>query len=256
LIVHADHDQAIPDWQRAIEVISGTAVLYTTTAMVFSCCLSDIGSVVFNAIVLNVLFIGGFIANAVLTRHGGSSCSGIVNTPLGIGNTGNNYDAFESNGLSAGESETPTYSISPHTSCRLNTAAFAVSIIATFVFMVTTLLQVYIMRERTTEKRIRPSVISNHISDPVERNLWKHKKVADIDLEQGASGAVSGTDDLAVGSVHNGIHPQTSPGSVEAQSLLLATSMIKLMIPMDTVLSNAMIIQLMTYVALIMHNHN
>ena len=64
------------------------------------------------------------IAVAVLTRDGASSCSGNVNTPLGDG-PASSKEGFGSNG----QGNQITYAASLGTTCKLNTACFAVAII-------------------------------------------------------------------------------------------------------------------------------
>jgi hypothetical protein len=69
--------------------------------------------------VLDLLFMGGFIAIAILTRDGASSCKGnSISTPLGSG-------APDSHIGRDGKTFTPTL----HTACRLETAVFAVSLL-------------------------------------------------------------------------------------------------------------------------------
>jgi hypothetical protein len=172
LVVRADRNQAIPHWQKAVEGISGIAVVYTVAAMVFTCCLSGISFFNFTAIILDTLFIGGFTTIAVLTRHGASPCSGAVNTPLGIGNTEHNSDGFESGGLSTGEGEDLKHSISPRVACRLNTAAFAASIIAAFLFTITALVHTFLVRKRRMEKRFRRSTADHYSTSLAKRNFW------------------------------------------------------------------------------------
>jgi hypothetical protein len=186
LAVQADRDQGIPRWQKAVEGISGVAVLYTIAAVVLTCCLGGISFFAFTAIVLDILFVGGFIAIAVLTRHGASSCTGIVNTPLGIGNANANSEGFGNNGLGTGNGENLTYAVSPRNACRMNTAAFAVSIAAAFLFLVTALFQVFLVRKHKKEKRFGPGPSNNYTSGPAKRNFWQRKKktTTDRDVEK------------------------------------------------------------------------
>lgn len=183
LSVRADRNQGIPTWQKAVEGISGAAVLYTIAAVVLTCCLGGISFFAFTAIILDILFVGGMIAIAVMTRHGAGSCSGIVNTPLGIADTANESDGYGSGGLGTGEGENLTYSVSPRTACRLNTVAFAVSIIAALLFIVTALFQVFLVRKHKKEKRFGPGPSNNYTSGPAKRNFWNRKKKTDRDAE-------------------------------------------------------------------------
>jgi hypothetical protein len=137
-----------------------------------------------------------------LTRHGAGSCTGIVNTPLGRGDTRlNNSDGFGNNGIGTGQGENLTYSVSPRTACRLNTAAFAVSIIAIVLFIITALMQIVLVRKHKKEKRFGPSPANNYTSGPAKRNFWNRKKV-DKDAELGPTGTAVGGG-LAAGNAHD-----------------------------------------------------
>jgi hypothetical protein len=125
LSVLADRNIGIPTWEKAVEGISGAAVLYLIFAVLLTCFLGGKTIFAFLAIVLDILFCGAFIAIAVLTRDGGArSCSGNnVHTPLGNG------QSSAKSGYGAGRNRNTTFSVSLGTACRLNKAAFAVSII-------------------------------------------------------------------------------------------------------------------------------
>lgn len=209
LSVRADRNSGIPTWQKAVEGISGVAVLYTIAAVVLTCCLGGISFFAFTAIFLDICFVGGMIAIAVLTRHGANSCSGIVNTPLGVADaTENNSDGFGAGGLGTGSGENLTYSVSPRTACRLNKVAFAVSIIALVIFIITAVMQIVLVRSHKKEKRFGPSPANNYTSGPAKkRNFWNRKKATD-DTELGATGAAAGTG--AAGGLAAG-HPDTRP---------------------------------------------
>ena len=124
LSVLADRNIGIPTWEKAVEGISGAAVLYLIFAVLLTCFLGGKTFFAFLAIVLDILFCGAFIAIAVLTRDGVRSCSGNnVHTPLGNG------QSSAKNGYGAGRNRNTTFSVSLGTACRLNKAASAVSII-------------------------------------------------------------------------------------------------------------------------------
>jgi hypothetical protein len=130
LSVLADRDIGIPTYEKAVEGISGVAVLYLIFAVLLTCFLGGKTIFAFIAIVLDILFTGGFVAIAVLTRQGAHSCSGTVKTPIGNGQS-NSKNGFGANGFgnNGDDSSNVTYSVSLGTACRLNTAVFAVSII-------------------------------------------------------------------------------------------------------------------------------
>lgn len=75
----------IPKWEKAVEGISGAAVIYTAFAMILTCFLGGITFFSFLGVVLDILFCGGFIAIAILTDGGRNSCSGVNNSPIGSG---------------------------------------------------------------------------------------------------------------------------------------------------------------------------
>lgn len=124
LAVQADRDVNIPRWQQAVEGLSGAVVLYAIFAVLLTCCLGGKKIFALLGIVLDLLCCGAMVAIAVLTRDGASSCSGNVQTPLGDGPS-NSKEGFGSNG----QGNQITYAASLGTTCKLNTACFAVSIV-------------------------------------------------------------------------------------------------------------------------------
>lgn len=79
------NNQGIPKWEKAVEGISGAAVIYTAFAVIFTCFLG--GVTIFSAlgILLDLLFLGGFIAIAIMGRGGLRSCRGSPNSIFGQG---------------------------------------------------------------------------------------------------------------------------------------------------------------------------
>lgn len=124
LSVLADRDIPIPTWTKAVEGLSGAAVLYTIFAVLLTCFLGGKTFFAFLGIALDIVFCGAFIAIAILTRDGASSCNGNVDTPLGSGPS----DSKQGFG-SAGEGDQYTYSVSLGSACEMNSACFAVAII-------------------------------------------------------------------------------------------------------------------------------
>lgn len=124
LSVQADRNVTIPRWQQAVEGLSGATVLYTISAVIFTCCLGGKTFFALLALIFNALCCGAMIAIAVLTRDGASKCTGYVRTPLGNGPT-SSREGFGSDG----QGDQITYAASLGTTCRLNTACFAVAII-------------------------------------------------------------------------------------------------------------------------------
>jgi hypothetical protein len=124
LAVLSDHHLHIDTYIRAVEGISGAAVLYTIFALLLVCFVGGIAFFSAIGMLLDLCFAGAFAYIAYATRHGANSCTGIVNTPLGVG--GSNNDVSDGNG---GVIQLPSL----HTACRLNTACFAVAIIGAYV---------------------------------------------------------------------------------------------------------------------------
>ncbi|EPS33043.1 hypothetical protein PDE_08004 [Penicillium oxalicum 114-2] len=161
LAVLSRHDLVIPTWTKAVEGLSGAAALYSLLGAIFVCCLGGVAFFAFLAIVLDVCFIGVMIAIAVLTRRGTQSCTGFVRTPLGDGDATNRAD-------------TPA-GTSFRTSCNLQKAAFAVSIIGIFFFLISILFQVLLARHHKREKRFGPSPANNYTYG-TSRKWWSRKK--------------------------------------------------------------------------------
>jgi hypothetical protein len=176
LSVQADRNSHIPTWQKAVEGISGAAVVYLIFAIVLTCCLGGIAFFAFLALVLDVCFAGAFLAIAVLTRHGADSCKGNVKTPIGNG-PAKADNGFGNNGFGGDQGENTTYAVHLGLACRLNTAAFAVSIIGAFLFLCTAVMQVLLVRHHRKEKRYGPSPSNNYTSGPGKKGgLFSRKK--------------------------------------------------------------------------------
>lgn len=129
---------------------------------------------------------GGFIYVAWKTRHSANSCSGVVNTPLGTGSAGTVFN---------GESK-HAWVPNLHEACRLNTAVFAVSIILVFLFAITAVLQVLLVRHHKKEKRYGPGPNNNYTSGAGRRPFWKRNKRSNNtrDAEIATAGAgIAGT---------------------------------------------------------------
>lgn len=199
LSVLADRDLVIARNWKAVEGLSGVAVVYLIFAVVLTCCLGGISFFAFLALVLDVAFCGAMIAIAILTRDGAHSCSGVVVTPIGTG-----YD-YDKQGFDKGNGNNViTYAVTLGTACRLNKAAFAVSIIAAILFLVTAGLQIALVRRHKEEKRYGPSPSNNYTSGS-GRRFGFGRKNKNKDAELGPTGTAVGAGGLAAG------HPDTRP---------------------------------------------
>ncbi|EMD69302.1 hypothetical protein COCSADRAFT_32047 [Bipolaris sorokiniana ND90Pr] len=200
LSVQADRDVNIPVWQQAVTGLSGAVVLYAIFAVLLTCCIGGKTIFAMLAILFNLLCCGAMIAIAVLTRDGAHSCSGNVKTPLGNG-PARSKQGFGSNG----QGNQITYSASLGTTCRLNTACFAVAIIGAFLFLLSALLQVALMRHHKKEKRFGPGP-SNGYTKGSGMKFWQRRKanrttgsrdpeVAAVPAATGGLAAPNGTHD-------------------------------------------------------------
>ncbi|KAF5025919.1 hypothetical protein F66182_2038 [Fusarium sp. NRRL 66182] len=149
-----NHNLAISNTIRAVEGISGIAVLYTAAALLLLCCLAGRTFSSFLAIVLDVAFVGAFIYVAVANKGGASSCSGYLDTPFGRGRAGNTAEG--SDGFTA----LPSY----RTACRLQSACLAVAIIAIIFFVLSILVEVALARHHRKEKRFGPGPANDYTS--------------------------------------------------------------------------------------------
>ncbi|KZL82949.1 hypothetical protein CI238_02013 [Colletotrichum incanum] len=151
-----NHSLPIATSIRAVEGISGAATLYTLAGLLLLCCLAGRSFTSFIAIVIDVAFIGAFIYVAVANRNGADSCSGNVSTPFGDGPA----DGEPTNTGSDGWTHLPSL----RTACKLQTACFAVSIVAIIFFILSILVEVALARHHRKEKRFGPSPKNNYTS--------------------------------------------------------------------------------------------
>jgi len=158
LAVLKDHDLPISNWDRAVEGMSGAATLYLIFAVLLTWCRGGISFFAFLAVLLDICFIGCFAAIAWFNRQGAESCSGNVNTVLGSGPA--DFSAPGAPKL--------------HRACQLETAVFAVSIINIFLFLVTALLQVALVRHHRREKRYGPSPANNYTAG--SGRFWRRNR--------------------------------------------------------------------------------
>ena len=107
-----------------------------------------------------------------------------MNTPIGKGPSSAD-NGFGKGGLaSSGNGSQVTYSVHLGLACRLNTVAFAVSIIAALLFLCTAAMQVALVRQHKKEKRFGPSPSNNYTSGTGSR--WGRKKgTTTMDAEAG-----------------------------------------------------------------------
>jgi len=172
------HDDPVRSKHKAIVGISGAAMLYSLCGVLFTCCLGGMSFFAFLAVLLDLAFVGGFIANLVMTSLHLTidSCNADqLRTPLGDGarldqQMGTSHGAYA-----------PTFS----RACKLNKASFAVSIIGAGLFFVAALVQLALMRRHKHEKRMGPTVDNHYTSGYGTRpsrfgNLWPRRNRARV----------------------------------------------------------------------------
>ncbi|KAH8682906.1 hypothetical protein BGZ60DRAFT_524251 [Tricladium varicosporioides] len=164
-----NHELGIATWIRAVEGISGAAVLYTIFALLLVCCLGGIAFISLLGMILDLAFTGAFIYVAWATRGGASSCSGFVNTPFGSGNTNtNNRVASGADGF--------TRLPSLRTACKLQTATFAVAIVACVFFFLSIFVEYGLIKHRRKEKAFGPSPNNGYTAGTPKRKFWQRKR--------------------------------------------------------------------------------
>ncbi|KIW34208.1 uncharacterized protein PV07_01000 [Cladophialophora immunda] len=160
LAVMADKNIFIPRWEKAVEGMSGAAVLYTIFGVLFTLCLGGISFFALLAVILDICFVGCFAAIAYYTRHGANSCKGFVNTPLGVGLSSEAAPGAGDWGYV----------------CSLNTACFAMAVLNIFLFLITAGMQMMLARHHKKEKRYGPSPANNYTKGFGRRPFWKRNR--------------------------------------------------------------------------------
>jgi len=163
-----NHGLHVATYIRAVEGISGAGVIYTFFALLLVCCLGGITILGVLAMLLDLAFCGAFIYVAYATRGGASSCNGHVNTPFGSGNT--NVDNTVPNG-NGGFTRLPSL----REACRLETATFAVAIVAAVFFLLSIPVELALIRHRKREKAFGPSPNNGYTAGSPRRRFWQRK---------------------------------------------------------------------------------
>ncbi|EGC47725.1 conserved hypothetical protein [Histoplasma capsulatum var. duboisii H88] len=175
LAVLTDHNMPIARWVKAVTGISGVATLYTLTASIFTLCIGGIAFFAALMLVLDICFVCGFIAIAIMTRHGANSCSGIVVTPLGTGAANQPAPGFGEGGFGTGGDRHFTYMPSLGYACRLQKGSLAVAIIGCILFALSLYPQILYARHHKRGKRFGPSPGNNYTEGPSRtggRSFW------------------------------------------------------------------------------------
>ncbi|KAI9809765.1 MAG: hypothetical protein M1825_000198 [Sarcosagium campestre] len=158
LAYNANKDFTSPQYVKAVAGISGAALIYTGFAVILTCCLGGITIFAVLGAILDLAFVGGFIAIAILTRKAATgSCSGVISTPIGTGNSRSNGGSNNIQGIF-------NRSADLFRACQLEKASFAVSIAAVILFLITFGLHFVLARQRKKEKAFGPSPHNNYTS--------------------------------------------------------------------------------------------
>jgi len=217
LAVLSDHKLPIHNWVRAVEGMSGASVLYLLFAVLLTIFLGGVTFFAFLALVLDICFIGCYAAIAWFNRGGAGTCSGNVTTVLGSGPSDSSAPGHGSNGFGVGgRSQNATYAPNLRRACRLETAVFAVAIINIFLFLITALLQVLLVRHHKREKRYGPSPANNYTSGVGRRPFWRRNKkvhnTRDAEMATAGVGAVRPSHDTGyTGTTMNGPNAMAEP---------------------------------------------
>lgn len=152
----SNHSITIPTNLRAVEGISGAAVLYTAVGLLLLCCLAGFTLTSFIAMVLDAAFLGAFIYIATVYKDGASSCSGSnVRTVFGTGDANADIQSSDDGGVPLAKYMTI---------CRMQSAILAVSIVAIVFFIISALTELALGRHRKKEQRFGPSPANNYTS--------------------------------------------------------------------------------------------
>lgn len=188
LATEARNGMGKPRSVQAVEGIAGAAVLYTLFAVLLTCFIGGITISVVLAILLDVLFIGAFIAVAIMTRSGARNCRGLVNTPIGGGNSITNSDFTFPGVQDAGSID---YTPNLFRACNLQKAVFAIAIILIGLFIVTMLFELALRQHHRKEKRYGPSPKNNYTSGSRRKFGFGRKNKAPRDAEMGTTGTAA-----------------------------------------------------------------
>lgn len=186
-------DFFVSSWKRAVQGISAAAILYLIFAVILTCFLAHRRLFSILGLLLDLLFLGGFIAIAVLTRHGADNCDrGYVETPIGNGDArGRTILPGSIRGVGNYTWKNPRL----RTACRLNKAVFILSIIAATLFLVAALVHILLARQRSREKKYATTTTTSSTYNTAgKRKFWQPSRqpaMATRDAEYGT--AVNGT---------------------------------------------------------------
>ena len=167
LVFLRNHALSTYTWVRAVEGISGASALYTVIAFFLVCCIGGVTFFALLGVLLDIAFIGGWIAVAVLTRHGGTAnCGRIRRVGVSNGDVNINYSIT---GFSYGGASNPN---DLHRICVLEKSSFGIAIAAAILFILSALFQHLLGKHHQREKRKTPNT---PVMASQKRKFWQRK---------------------------------------------------------------------------------
>ncbi|KZF19532.1 hypothetical protein L228DRAFT_271327 [Xylona heveae TC161] len=212
LAVLANRDLTIARWMKAVEGMSGAAVLYTILAILFTCFLGGVTFFALVAILLDICFVGCFVAIAILTRHGVGSCTGNVNTPLGSGPANSGDPGYGKNGFGFHHGDTVTYAPNLGQACKLEKSSFAVAIINIMLFIFSALLQLALRKHHQKDKRFGPSPANNYTGGAGRKPFFRRRRGPKTTRDAYGNGAAAELGTINSDKPHADMRPSAETG--------------------------------------------
>jgi hypothetical protein len=189
LVYIRDHGYPTYTWIRAVTGIAGASALYTLIALFLVCCLGGKMFFAFLGIVLDVCFVGGWIAVAVLNRSGGTNSCGTFRR---AGDRVGNY--FGASGTGGRNDST---SDELHRICILQKASFGIAIAAIVLFLISAVWNLALGKHHQREKR--NSVPNTPVVAHRKRRFWQRREKHSAGLpDPEASGVIRPSYDTAM----------------------------------------------------------
>ncbi|KAI9834443.1 MAG: hypothetical protein M1826_002597 [Phylliscum demangeonii] len=176
------------NWVRATTGLAALGLLWALIAMALTCFMGGVTAFGLLGLVLDLLFVGAFIAIAIMNRGGVHRCRGYVSTPMGDG-----YTDYPPNSLRRG-SYVPNYKAA----CRLEKGVFIVALITLLLFLLTAIGQYLLYRHARNERRYGTTTTTTEYATgaPAGRRRFfapKAKTNYTRDAELATAGATVGT---------------------------------------------------------------
>ncbi|EGS17217.1 uncharacterized protein CTHT_0065350 [Thermochaetoides thermophila DSM 1495] len=161
----SNHSLPIHNWVRAVEGISGAAVLYGIVSTLLLWCFPGRQFPSFLTMMFDVAFAVAFIYVSVANRGGAGNCTGEVKTVFGTGQADQKVVGKE------GDNLTPLPK-SLGQACKIQTACLAVSIISIFFYLFSLPITLAIVRNRKRSE-LKPAPI---LPDNIDNSSTTQRK--------------------------------------------------------------------------------